>query len=218
MSSLLLTITDAAVVIIILISCLLSFFRGFQKEIFSLIAWSAALIFGIYGSNFLSPHFSNLETKISIIHWISGGLIGFIVLVLMTLFNHYLSKQFYFNYLNAINRSLGFLFGLARGFFLVSLAFLVIQSFISKNTNSAWIEKSKSRVLLQHGAGAIIYLIPKQINERLNEIGIIIDKPQGPLIFQNLNLPKIKPIAPNSTPGYTSDQRAIMHNTIKKLK
>jgi membrane protein required for colicin V production len=217
-SSLSLNITDVVVLILILASSFLSFFRGFLKELLSITAWITAIIFGVYGSNFLNPYFSDLEPKISLIHWVSGGLIGFIVLILMILFNHHLSNRFNFNNFKAINRSLGFLFGLVRGFFLMSLAFLVIQSFIGKNTNSTWIEKSKTRILLQNGANAIIYLMPNHIDEHLDKIGLTTHKRESPLVFENLNLPAIKPNPSNGAPGYTAEQRAIIQNTIKKLK
>jgi membrane protein required for colicin V production len=218
MSNLSLTIADVVVVTIIFASSLLSFFRGFLKELLSVTAWTTAFIFGVYGSTYLNSYFSNLEPTISIIHWISGGVIGFIVLILMILFNHHLSNKFSFNDLKAIDRSLGFLFGLARGFFLLSLAFLIIQSFIGKNTDLTWIKKSKTRILLQNGANTIIHLMPNHINKHLDKIGLTTHKRKSPLVFEKLNLPEIKSTPRNSTSGYTVKQRTIMQNTIKKLK
>ena len=218
MNSLPLTIADAIVVVIILASSFLSFYRGFLKELLSIAAWGIALVLGICGSIFLNPYFSNLEPKISIIHWISGGLIGLIVLIIMILFNHFLSKRFTFDDFKAINRSLGFLFGLARGFFLMSLTLLIIQSFMDNNTNATWVTKSKTRILLQNGANAIIYLMPNQINDSLNKIGLTTHKRISPFSFENLNLPEITPSPKNSTQGYTLEQRTIMQNKIKKLK
>jgi membrane protein required for colicin V production len=218
MSSLSLTIADVVVVMLLLTSSLLSFFRGFLKELLSITAWITALIFGIYSSNLLNPHFSSLESKIPVIHWISGGVIGFIVLILMLFFNHYFNRKFSVNNLKAINRSLGFVFGLARGFFLISLAFLVIQLFIDESTNSSWVKTSKTRILLQNGANAIIYLMPTHINKHLNRMGLTTNKNKNSLVFENLNRPEIRPNSLNSSSGYTMEQRTIMQNKIKNLK
>ena len=93
-----------------------------------------------------------------------------------------------------------------------------MQLFIDENTNSSWINTSKTRILLQNGANAIIYLMPNHINKHLNKIGLTANKHKSPLVFENLNRPEIRPNPLNSSSGYTMEQRAIMQNTIKKLK
>src|SRR5688572_20800575 len=60
----------------------------------------------------------------------------------------------------ALDRTLGFLFGLARGLIIVVVAFLFFAWLVPPRTQPAWIANAKSRVVLQSTGDWLLSLLP----------------------------------------------------------
>ena len=60
MDSLRIDPTDIAIIITILCFGLFSIFRGFVKELFSIIGWVAAILLAIYSTPLISPKIQEL--------------------------------------------------------------------------------------------------------------------------------------------------------------
>ncbi len=116
---------DCAIVGIILISILISLVRGFVREGLSLITWIGAIWIGIHFyqhvSIWLAPHISSVPIRMVAafgVLFISTLLVGSI---LSFIFVQFVKKTG----LSGTDRTLGIVFGLARGIIIVSIALLI---------------------------------------------------------------------------------------------
>jgi membrane protein required for colicin V production len=118
---------DAIVIAVIAISAIIAFLRGFVREMLTVGSWIGASLVTLYGFPLLQPKFE---------HWITSKLAADIAgaialflgsLIIFSLISHVIAKFVRGSALTAVDRSLGLLFGLARGAVLVSLAYMLIM-------------------------------------------------------------------------------------------
>ena len=125
-------IIDILILIIILTSCIVATFRGFIKEIFSIISW----IFSLFVAFNLFEKF-----KLELVDYISQKIvidvIAFSFPFLTTLFishliSKWLSPKFNFSEILFLDKVFGFLFGIFRGVLIVVLFYLGFLYLIGK--------------------------------------------------------------------------------------
>ena len=125
---------DMIILSIIIFSAIISLFRGFVKEAFSLILWISAFFLTILLQPSAQKFLSNfsisapmLEPLTYIIVFVSLIFIGGLVIN----FIHGLVK---WSDLSGFNRLLGFMFGSLRGVIIVSLLFIVADDYVEQST------------------------------------------------------------------------------------
>ena len=209
---------DGLILAIIFISIMVSVFRGFLRDILSIVVWIAAIALGFFGATNLTPFLSEYISYTAWLDWAVGITIAVISLFVGSILNNYFIKSLKWGGPSTIDRSLGFLFGLVRGIFLVSLAYISIQAFLAKESSPYWFKESKLKFLLQNGGNIIIYLMPAQIDKDLGKMGSIRQNTNSPRVFELLNLPSLKGQTNASTPGYTSGERTKLDDKIRNLK
>ena len=209
---------DVLILVIIFVSIIVSVFRGFIRDLLSILVWIFAIALGVFGATNITPFLSEYISHIAWLDWAVGIIITIISLFVGSILNNYFIKSFKWGGPSTIDRSLGFLFGLVRGIFLVSLAYLSIQAFLAKESSPNWFKESKLKFLLQNGGDIIIYLMPAQIDKDLGKMGSLLQNSKSPRVFELLNLPNLKGQTNASTPGYTSGQRNKLDDKIRNLK
>src|SRR6266481_6049793 len=60
----------------------------------------------------------------------------------------------------ALDRTLGFLFGLARGLIIVVVAFLFFAWLVPPKTQPSWVANAKSKVILQSTGDRLMSMLP----------------------------------------------------------
>ncbi len=179
MDSLPLHIVDIVVAGVLLISALFAFARGFVRELLSVVGWVGAIFAAIYGMPYVQPYARNaIETEFiaDVGAWIAVFLV---VLLLISLITGSITDRVKESSLNALDRSLGFLFGLARGAVLVILAFILVEWLMVPPTEPggktaeaktetpkkldplAWMRDARSTPLLESGALMMRSLVPQ---------------------------------------------------------
>jgi membrane protein required for colicin V production len=153
------TVADLAVVGIILISAVLAFARGFVHEVLSMAAWVGAALAAIFGLPYVRPVARELISLPLLADIAAGGAIFIVTLLILSLITRAISKQVQGSALNAVDRSLGFLFGLLRGALLVSLAYIPIAWLVGPGTQPEWLRDSRTRPLVEQGAAIIQSII-----------------------------------------------------------
>ena len=126
-------IIDIIVFGIILTSCVVATFRGFVKELFSIISWILSLI---VASNFFEKFKFKLLDHISqeiIVDLIAFGFPFLGTLILSSIISSWLSPKFELNGILIFDKICGFIFGACRGFLLIILFYLGFLYLIGKD-------------------------------------------------------------------------------------
>ncbi|WP_428247555.1 CvpA family protein [Ferrovibrio sp.] len=139
---------DLGVFAILLVSALLALFRGFVGLVLSTAGWIAAVIATWY---FFPPAeaFARQYIQSGLLAGIAAGAGIFLpTLIFCSILTHLIAERVRSSAISAIDRSLGFLLGLARGALIVIVAFWVLDKFVMKpNAEPGWYTESRTRPL-----------------------------------------------------------------------
>ncbi len=153
---------DAIVILILLISALLAFLRGFVHEVLLIGSWVGAVLAVV----FLLPPVRPFAREYIAPELLADGvaIAGLFVvsLIILSILTRTIARQVKDSPANAIDRSLGFVFGLARGAVLVCLVYLAMDWFIPPGKQPQWVQNALTRPLVERGAGAIRDFVESQ--------------------------------------------------------
>lgn len=122
-----LTIFDFFLMGCVLLSAILGFLRGFTKEILTLGAWIGAVIITLYGMVKVQSLGRSLFPGYGFITDVGSLCLLFILsLVISSLLIGYVSQKIQSGRLGSLDRSLGFIFGGLRGWFLCLIGYMGI--------------------------------------------------------------------------------------------
>src|SRR5829696_8396997 len=143
------TILDLVLLGVMLISGLLAMVRGFMREILSIAAWGAAALVTLYAFSKLLPtaktYFNN-DTVAAVVV-VAGTFIA--TLIVVSIITVRISDMILDSRVGVLDRTLGFLFGLARGLLIVVIAFLFFDWLVPAKSQPEWVRNAKSKVVLQ---------------------------------------------------------------------
>ena len=117
---------DILVLLVLFASLIFGFFRGFVKELLSLMAWAFAFFVAYYFSSSVAINLP-FEAEFSIKYVGSFVLIFIFVLIVSSILIKFLSTFIHKIGLGASNIILGGFFGILRGFIIVYLLIFVIE-------------------------------------------------------------------------------------------
>lgn len=152
---------DIAVVLVLLISGVLAYARGFVHETLAVGGWVGAFIATVEGYPYLQPHARDLIPTDLVADFAAGTAIFVVSLVVLSLVTRAISSRVKESALNALDRALGFLFGLVRGAVLVCVAYIGLEFMIPREEQPEWITTARSLPLIVQGASAIVSLLPE---------------------------------------------------------
>jgi membrane protein required for colicin V production len=154
------TILDLVLLAVMLVSGLLAMVRGFMREILSIAAWGAAALVTLYSYQKLLPTaktYFDSETVASIVV-IAGVFIG--TLIVVSILTVRISDMILDSRIGALDRTLGFLFGLARGLLIVVVAYQFFIWLVPDKQRPDWVTAAKSRTMLQGTGEWMMSLLP----------------------------------------------------------
>src|SRR5882672_6702361 len=157
---------DIGVVAVIVLSAIFAFARGFVREALSIAAWVGAAFITFKGFN---EAFALIDPMVKnpLLSQLIAGLGLFIIsLVLLTVVTSIIARYVRSSALSPIDRTLGFIFGLARGVFVLSLAYLLLDSTVQQAERPAWMQQAKSAPYLHDGAEFLRNFLPEQLKLR----------------------------------------------------
>ena len=155
---------DLIVILTLLLSAIFAFVRGFVREVLSIAAWiGATAITLVYFDDAKSYSDSYIEQEL--VSGVVAGVTLFVVsLVILSVISHFIAKGVRGSAMNAVDRSLGFLFGLARGALMLCLAYLMLAwAMPREETWPTWLTEARSRPLVAAGAEQLLSLLPEDM-------------------------------------------------------
>src|ERR1700674_2318502 len=202
------TILDLVLLGVMLISGLLALVRGFMREILSIAAWGAAALATLYAYQKLLPtakaYFNNdtIATAVTV----AGVFIG--TLIVVSIITTRVSDMILDSRIGALDRTLGFLFGLARGLLIVVVAYQFFIWLVPDKQRPDWVTGAKSRMVLQGTGEWLMSLLP--------------DDPENTILKRfKKNKPDdaqtdAEPAPPAAADGYSKPARDSLKKLIEK--
>ena len=166
MSELPLNLADIGVIAVLLVSGLLAFARGLVREVLSIAAWVAAAFATIYGFPLAQPFLRQFITIALVADVLTGIAIFVVALMVGAAISHALARNVRHSAFGAVDRSLGLLFGLARGAVLVCFAYLLFAWAVPETDRPAWMTEARAIPLVEAGAGLLRTLLPDSAAEQ----------------------------------------------------
>lgn len=177
-----LQILDFVLLGIMFISGILALSRGFTREVLSLLAWGAGAV---------AAYFAIKQQKIldlvmpyagkPIVATIVVGAIAFIVvMIVVSVIGVKISDRVVDSRVGAFDRTLGFIYGLARGLVLVSIAYLFYGWLTPSDRQEDWVRKAKTLPIISMVSDILLRFVPPDIADTLSKSAQI-SNPQGPV-------------------------------------
>ncbi len=177
---------DIVLIVIMLISAVLAMMRGLTREVLSIVAWvTAAIVAYLVYDPFLPLAVEYIQPEILA----KGVLIGgsfFAILIAISLVVILVTEVLLESRIGALDRTLGFIFGLGRGILLVAVAFLFFSSLVPQQNYPQWVQSARTMPLLQDTGKMIVELLPKgMIEDLIGSKKTVIQTKSAPVIQTN---------------------------------
>lgn len=227
MDSLPIGIVDIFVIGLVVMSGLLAYFRGFIRELLSIVAWVGAVAAGFYGYGLVAPYLSDYILEEAIANVVAGVGIGIVTLVVLSVGASMVSGMVQESHAGSVDKALGFLFGLARGCLILSLIYLVTtQWFIKEEDLPETVLNSRSLPVAKVGADLVMKALPEEIRRKANIAEREIRETEEELreateLYDKLSNPKPAGASePNGTqqPAYGNKERQQLDSLIKEAE
>jgi membrane protein required for colicin V production len=152
---------DIMLIVVMLISGMLAMVRGLIREVLSIAGWAAAAGAALYaytkGLPYAKAYFSNWND-----YMVAGGTVAsafLLTLIVVSVITVRISDKVLDSRIGALDRTLGFLFGLARGLIIVVVAFAFFDWLVPK-AQPAWITSAQALPVLKSLRDDIISMSP----------------------------------------------------------
>lgn len=167
---------------IMFVSGILALARGFTREVLSLVAWgagAAAAYFAIKQQKLLDIVMPYVGKPV--IATIAVGALAFIiVMIVVSVIGVKISDRVVDSRVGAFDRTLGFLYGLARGLVLVSIAYLFYGWLTPSDRQEDWVRKAQTLPIVSMVSDTLLRFVPPDIADTLSK-STQISNPQGPV-------------------------------------
>jgi membrane protein required for colicin V production len=158
-ASLPISILDLVVIGVVIISALLAAVRGFTREVLAIVAWVTAAA----GAWFLHPlilpkikdHIAN--PTVALVAAIGG--IFIITLLIVSILTVKFSDFILDSRIGALDRTLGFVFGAARGLLICVIGW-VFLAWLVQGKMPEWATTARSRPMLENTGNTLIGMLP----------------------------------------------------------
>jgi membrane protein required for colicin V production len=160
------TLLDGILVGFTLVSAILAMVRGFSREVLSIASWvaAAAAAYFFYPAvlPYIKPHIDNEKIAMGA----SAAIVFFIALIVVTVITMKLADFIIDSRIGALDRTLGFLYGAARGILVVAVALLFFNWLVGENP-PLWVKEAKSRPLLENIGNRIEAMLPADAEDSI---------------------------------------------------
>jgi membrane protein required for colicin V production len=163
------TLLDIILLVVMLISGLLAMIRGFMREILSIGAWGIAALVTLYGYSRALPIAKAYISSDMVATAASVGGIFLITLLIVSIITVRISDMILDSRVGALDRTLGFLFGLGRGLLVVVVAYLFFDWLVIARSQPEWVRNAKSVVVLKSTGDWLKGLLPDDLDKTITK-------------------------------------------------
>lgn len=152
---------DFIVIAVMLVSALLAMVRGLTREVLSIASWVVAAA----ATLFFFPRYQEDVRALLQPSWLADIALAvgiFVVtLIIVSFITMRISDFILDSRIGALDRTLGFIFGLFRGFLLVVIAYMFLDWLVPPENQPTWVREARSAPILLQTGNAIIGMLPE---------------------------------------------------------
>lgn len=161
------TVADVVVVLLVLVSGLLAFFRGFITEALAVAGWVGAAIVTVLAytpTQALATQYFAEMVALQILIDVATGIVLFVVsLIVFSVILRAVARLVRGKEANPFDRALGFVFGLARGVVLLAVVWLLITAIVPVDRLPSDIREAKTLPLIRESGAFLMRLAPQSL-------------------------------------------------------
>jgi membrane protein required for colicin V production len=151
---------DIALITVMLISGLLAMVRGLIREVLSIAGWAAAAAAALYAYARFLPFAKNYFSNDYVAIGVTTAGAFLITLIVVSVITVRISDKILDSRIGALDRTLGFLFGLLRGLLIVVVAFVFFDWLVPPKSQPTWITSARSLTVLKNFGDTIMTMSP----------------------------------------------------------
>ena len=162
------TILDLVVIGVVLISALLASVRGFTREVLAIASWIAAAAVAWLFHPQLVPFIqqyipaSSAQGTIALVASIAALFLG--TLIVVSLITARISDFVLDSRIGALDRTLGFVFGAARGLLLAVIGYVFFTALVGNEKQPVWAKDAKATPILEETGRSLQAMLPQDLN------------------------------------------------------
>ena len=153
------SILDLVVIGVVVISALLAAVRGFTREVLSIVAWVAAGAAAWFLHPLALPYAKQYITSDTVSLVAAIGAIFIVTLIIVSIITVKISDLILDSRIGALDRTLGFVFGAARGFVICVIGWIFL-GWLLQGKEPEWATSARSRPMLENTGNNIIAMLP----------------------------------------------------------
>ncbi|MEQ1944063.1 CvpA family protein [Mesorhizobium sp. VNQ89] len=153
------TLLDGILIGFTLVSAMLAMVRGLSREVLSIASWIAAAAAAYFFYPMLLPHVEPYIDNKQIAMVASAGIVFVIALIIVTIITMKIADWIIDSRVGALDRTLGFLYGAARGILVVAVGLLFFNWLAGAN-KPTWVTEAKSLPMLERIGTTIEGFLP----------------------------------------------------------
>jgi membrane protein required for colicin V production len=162
---------DMFVIGVIVLSGLLAFARGFVKEALSIVGWIGAIAASAYALPYVRPLTQHLVRSTAVADAIAAGVVFIVVLIILSVITSAIARRVKHSSLSALDRTLGLIFGLARGALLVCIAFIALSFVLPRGGDRPrWVADARTLPLVADATDRLTRLMPDSFRKQATQL------------------------------------------------
>jgi membrane protein required for colicin V production len=163
-----LTAFDVGVGILVLISAILATARGLTREVLSLATWAGSAAIAAY-MYFNQTEFARSLIAEPIVADIATVLVSFIVaLIVLHLITMWIADLVVDSKIGPLDRTLGFIFGIARGV-IIAVVVVIFGIWLLSPNIPTWASESRSLPILEDFGDSLIAMLPEDLEKQVTD-------------------------------------------------
>ncbi|MGL4323560.1 MAG: CvpA family protein [Beijerinckiaceae bacterium] len=175
------SLLDIVVLGVVVISAVLAMMRGFTREVLAIASWGTAAVVAYLLHPQVLPYVKPYIANDKIALPVAIGAVFLITLVLVSLITVKLSDFILDSKIGALDRTLGFIFGAARGALICVIGFAFFSWLVPADKQPEWVKTSRSKPFLESSGTTLMSMLPddpeKAILQRFKKPGTGSDTP-----------------------------------------
>lgn len=212
-------ITDLVVFAVVVLGALVGLALGFIKGGLIVLSWVGAIFATLYGFADASAYARTIIASSLIADLAAGVTLFLVTLIVLFLISSIVGSWVRNSRLNALDRSLGMLAGLATVSIVICAGYLVLAAAQPRAEQPQWLRTARTMPLIERGAEMLVALVPARFG-----LGRAAPddaelrarrRKEAERAVRELTTSRTKPDASDGGPGYKKEERREMDRLIQ---